>query len=191
MTVTTPHAVLSDALPASVARDVALVVGGAAFTGVLAQVVVPLPITPVPLSLSTFAVLLVGAALGPLRGVLSMGLYLLAGMAGVPWFAEQASGWQMASFGYIIGYVLAAGLVGSLARRRADRRPLSMLGAALLSTAAVYVGGVPWLMVSLGVGLGEALALGVLPFLVGDAIKAAAAAGLLPAAWKLLGRTTR
>lgn len=118
-----------------------------------------------------------------------MGLYLLAGMAGVPWFAEQASGWHQASFGYVLGYVLAAGLVGALARRRADRQPLSMLGAALLATTAVYAGGVPWLMVSLGVGLGEALVLGVLPFLLGDALKAAAAAGLLPAAWKLLGRS--
>lgn len=186
MTVTTP--VLADSLPAGLVRDASLVAGGAVVTGVLSQVVVPLPFTPVPLSLGTFAVLLVGASLGPLRGTLAMLLYLAAGVVGVPWFAEQASGWHAASFGYVLGYVLAAGLVGALARRRADRRPLSMFGAALLATTAVYVGGVPWLMVSLGVGLGEALVLGVLPFLLGDALKAAAAAGLLPAAWRLLGR---
>lgn len=78
-----------------------------------------------------------------------------------------------------------------LAQRRADRRPWSMFGAALAATTAVYVGGVPWLMVTLGVGLGEALVLGVAPFVVGDALKAAAAAGLLPAAWRLLGRSTK
>src|SRR5690625_475856 len=191
MSTTTTSTVLADSLPVGVVRDVSLVAGGAVFTGILSQVVVPLPFTPVPLSLGTFAVLLTGAALGPLRGVLAMLLYLGAGMAGVPWFAEQASGWHMASFGYVLGYVLAAGIVGALARRRADRRPLPMLGSALLAPAAVYVGGVPWLMVSLGVGLGEALVLGVLPFLLGDALKAAAAAGLLPATWRLLRRTDR
>jgi len=190
MSVATP-AVLSDSLPAGLTRDLSLVAGGAVVTGLLSQVVVPLPFTPVPLSLGTFAVLLVGSSLGPVRGVLSMLLYLVAGMAGVPWFAEQGSGWAAASFGYVIGYVLAAGLVGLLAQRRADRRPLSMFGAALLATAAVYVGGVPWLMVSLGSGLGEALVLGVVPFLVGDALKAAAAAGLLPTAWRLVGRSAR
>ncbi|TNC16673.1 biotin transporter BioY [Georgenia sp. 311] len=186
MTATT---VLADSLPAGLVRDASLVVGGAVVTGVLSQVVVPLPFTPVPLSLGTFAVLLVGASLGPLRGTLSLALYVLAGMGGVPWFAEQTAGWHTASFGYVLGYVLAAGLVGVLARHRADRRPLPMLAAALLATTAVYAGGVPWLMVSLEVGLGEALVLGVLPFLLGDALKAAAAAGLLPAAWRLLGRS--
>lgn len=190
MTVVTPT-VLADSLPTGLARDVSLVAGGAMVTGVLSQVVVPLPFTPVPLSLGTFAVLLVGASLGPVRGSLSMLAYLVAGVAGVPWFAQQGSGWAAASFGYVIGYVLAAGLVGMLAQRRADRRPVSMFGAALLATTAVYVGGVPWLMVTLGVGLGEALVLGVAPFLVGDALKAVAAAGLLPAAWHLLGRSTK
>ena len=190
MTVATPT-VLADSLPTGLIRDVSLVAGGALVTGVLSQLVVPLPFTPVPLSLGTFAVLLVGASLGPLRGALSMLAYLVAGVAGVPWFAEQGSGWAAASFGYVIGYVLAAGLVGMLAQRRADRRPLSMFGAALAATTAVYVGGVPWLMVTLGVGLGEALVLGVAPFVVGDALKAAAAAGLLPAAWRLLGRSTK
>ena len=190
MTVATPT-VLADSLPTGLIRDVSLVAGGALVTGVLSQLVVPLPFTPVPLSLGTFAVLLVGASLGPLRGALSMLAYLVAGVAGVPWFAEQGSGWAAASFGYVIGYVLAAGLVGMLAQRRAARRPWSMCGAALAATTAVYVGGVPWLMVTLGVGLGEALVLGVAPFLVGDALKAAAAAGLLPAAWRLLGRSTK
>ena len=184
-----PARVLGDVLPAGLVRDASLVVGGAAFTGVLSQVLVPLPFTPVPLSLGAFAVLLTGAALGPVRGALAMVVYLVAGVAGVPWFAGQASGWHEASFGYVLGYVLAAGLIGMMARRRADRRPASMFGASLIAAAAVYVGGVPWLMVHLEVGLGRALLLGVAPFLIGDALKALAAAGLLPAAWRLLSRS--
>ncbi len=180
--------VLADALPASRLRDASLVVGGAAVTGALSQVMVPLPFTPVPLTLGTFAVLLVGASLGPVRGVLSMLLYLGAGLAGVPWFAGQASGWALASFGYVLGYVLAAWLVGALARRHADRSPLAMAGTAGLATLAVYAGGVPWLMAYAGLGVGEALVAGVVPFLVGDALKAAAAAGLLPLAWRWLRR---
>lgn len=183
-----PARVLGDVLPAGLVRDASLVAGGAVFTGLLSQVVVPLPFTPVPLSLSTFAVLLTGAALGPVRGALAMLVYLLAGMAGLPWFAEQGSGWMFSSFGYLLGYVLAATLLGALARRRADRRPISMFGAALLASAVVYVGGVPWLMGFLGVGLGEAMVLGVVPFLIGDTIKALAAAAILPTTWRLLNR---
>lgn len=184
-----PVRVLGDVLPAGLVRDASLVTGGAVLTGALSQVLVPLPFTPVPLSLGTFAVLLTGAALGPLRGTLAMLLFLSAGLAGVPWFAGQTSGWHEASFGYVLGYVLAAGLMGAMARTRADRRPLSMFGASLVAAAAVYVGGVPWLMAHLGVGLGEALVLGVVPFLVGDALKAVAASGLLPTVWRLLGRS--
>jgi len=180
--------VLADVLGSSRVRDASLVLGGAAFTGALSQVVVPLPFTPVPLSLGTFAVLLVGATLGPLRGTLAMLLFLGAGVAGVPWFAEQGSGWQLASFGYVVGYVAAAGLVGALAAKRADRSPLRMAGTAVLATLVVYAGGVPWLMAFAGVGLGEALVLGVVPFLIGDALKAVAAAGLLPLTWRLVGR---
>jgi len=181
--------VLADVLGASRLRDASLVVGGAALTGLLGQVVVPLPFTPVPLSLGTFAVLLVGATLGPLRGALSMLLFLGAGVAGVPWFAEQASGWQIASLGYVFGYVAAAWLVGALAaKQRADRSPWRMAGTAVLATVAVYAGGVPWLMAFTGMGLGEALLLGVVPFLIGDGLKAVAAAGLLPLTWRLVGR---
>jgi biotin transport system substrate-specific component len=192
MTITTAGTgVLADLIPTSRVRDVALVTGGAVLTGVLGQVAVPLPFTPVPLSLGTFAVLLVGATLGPVRGAASMGLFALAGIVGVPWFAEATSGWHMASFGYILGYVLAAALVGALARRGADRRPLAAWTATAIGALAVYAGGVPWLMAFLGIGLGEALAIGVVPFLVGDVIKAALAAALLPATWRLVGGSER
>ena len=84
---------LADVIPGGLVRSIALVIGGAALVGLSAQVVIPLPFTPVPLSLQTFAVLLVGAALGSWRGLASMALYLLVGIAGVPWFAEGNSGW--------------------------------------------------------------------------------------------------
>jgi biotin transport system substrate-specific component len=178
---------LADVIPGGVARSAALVVGGAAFVGLTAQVVVPLPFSPVPLSLQTFSVLLVGAVLGSRRGVVSMALYLLAGAAGVPWFSQQQSGWAFASFGYVVGFVLAAYLVGRLAERGADRTVLRTAGLMVLGNLAIYAVGVPGLMLIAGMDLGKALLLGVVPFLLGDALKIALAAGLLPATWKLVG----
>ncbi|MFD8016016.1 biotin transporter BioY, partial [Streptomyces sp. NPDC059762] len=109
--------VLADLLPSSRVRDVALVVGGAALTGLAAQLSVPVPGSPVPVSGQTFAALLVGTALGARRGFLSLALYAVVGMAGVPWFAQGSSGYAMPSFGYILGMLLAATVVGALARR--------------------------------------------------------------------------
>ena len=177
--------VLADLLPAGLLRDVALVVGAAALTGLAAQISIPLPFTPVPISMQTFTVLLAGAALGPLRGGLSMALYLLAGVLGVGWFSEQRSGWEFASFGYIVGFVVAAALVGWFARRGADRSVLGTVALMAAGNLVIYAIGVPWLMASMGAGIGEGLQLGVVPFLVGDGLKIALAAGLLPAAWRL------
>lgn len=180
--------VLADAIPGGLVRDIALVGFSAAFVGLAAQAAIPLPFTPVPLSLQTFAVLLSAAALGPLRGALGMLVYLLVGAAGFPWFSQQTSGWNLPSFGYIIGFVFAGALVGALARRGADRTPARTAGLMILGNLAIYAAGVPWLMASIDIGLGKALALGVAPFLVGDAIKVVLAAGLLPGTWKLLER---
>ena len=94
--------VLADVIPGGLARDAALVLGGAGFVGLLAQWAITLPFTPVPLTLGTFAVLLTGAALGTARGLASIGIYVAAGMAGVPWFAGHSSGWGFPSFGYLI-----------------------------------------------------------------------------------------
>jgi len=178
---------LGDVVPGGLARSVALVLGGAGFVGLTAQVVVPLPFTPVPLSLQTFSVLLVGAVLGSRRGALSMALYVLAGVAGVPWFTQQQSGWSFPSFGYVVGFVAAAWLVGRLAERGADRHVLRSTGLMVLGNVVIYAFGVPGLMLATGLPLGKALVLGVLPFLIGDALKIVVAAGLLPATWKLVG----
>ena len=183
---------LADVVPGGLVRSIALVIGGAIFVGLTAQVSIPLPFTPVPLTMQTFSVLLVGAALGSVRGAASMALYLLAGMAGVPWFAQQGSGWAFASFGYIVGFVAAAWLVGRLAERGADRRVLPTIGMMALGNLVIYVFGVAGLMVLVPnltgkpMSLGTALAVGVLPFLIGDAIKILLAAGLLPGTWKLI-----
>ncbi|MQS12236.1 biotin transporter BioY [Streptomyces kaniharaensis] len=188
------RAVLADLLPAATtrlgtqARDLALVVGGAALTGVAAQLSVNVPGSPVPVTGQTFAALLVGTALGARRGVASLGLYLLAGMAGLPWFAQGTSGWAMPSLGYVLGFVLAAGLTGALARRGADRTPVNTAVTMVLGSLAIYAVGVPYLAFSLHVSLARAAELGLYPYLVGDALKAALAAGALPLAWKLLGK---
>jgi len=179
--------VLADLVPGSLVRDTALVIAAAAVTGAAAQVSIPLPFTPVPISLQTFTVLLSGAALGPIRGGMAMLLYLVAGMAGVPWFSEQQSGFDFPSFGYIVGFVLAAIVVGALARRGADRSVLGTVWLMVLGNLVIYALGVAWLANSLGVDLPTALQLGAVPFLIGDALKIALAAGLLPGAWKLVG----
>jgi biotin transport system substrate-specific component len=180
--------VLADVIPGGLVRDAILVLGGAAFVGLLAQLSIPLSFTPVPLSLGTFAVLLTGAALGPVRGALSIGIYLLAGMAGMPWFAGQTSGWGFPSFGYIIGFVLAGALVGWLASRGGDRTPLRTVRTMVLGNLVIYAVGVPYLMGATGMDLATGIEKGVVPFLVGDAIKIVIAAGLLPGAWKIVER---
>jgi biotin transport system substrate-specific component len=177
---------LGDVIPGGLVRSIALVIGGAVFVGLTAQVAIPLPFTPVPLTLQTFSVLLVGAALGSVRGAASMALYLLAGIAGVPWFANQQSGWAFASFGYIVGFVAAAWLVGRLAERGADRRVVPTIGMMALGNVVIYVFGVSGLMLLADLPLSTALAKGVLPFLIGDVIKILLAAGLLPGTWKLI-----
>lgn len=180
--------VLADAWGGSLAREVALVVGGAAVVGAAAQVSVTIPGSPVPVTGQTFAVLLAGTALGPARGVASMLFYVVAGVLGVPWFADGAHGWPAATMGYLLGFVLAAAVVGRLAAVGADRRPGRMFGLMVLGNVVIYAVGVPWLMVATGVDVPTALLLGLVPFLAGDLLKALLAAGLLPGSWRLARR---
>ncbi|HET9873612.1 MAG TPA: biotin transporter BioY [Propionibacteriaceae bacterium] len=177
---------LGDTLPGGLVRDIALVAGGAWFVGLAAQVAIPLPFTPVPLTLQTFSVLLTVAALGSKRGLLSMGVYVLAGMAGMPWFSEGQTGWAFASFGYVLGFVLAGAIVGKLAERGGDRTLPRAVGLMVVGNLAIYAVGVPWLMMQTGMDLSTALAKGVVPFLLGDVLKILLAAGLLPATWKFV-----
>ncbi|MEU6825656.1 biotin transporter BioY [Streptomyces atriruber] len=185
---TRPGQVLADLLPASRAKDAALVLGGAALTGIAAQIAVPVPGSPVPVTGQTFAALLVGTSLGARRGFLSLALYALVGMAGMPWFAQAGSGVAAPSLGYVLGMLLAATVVGALARRGGDRSVLRTAGTMVLGSAIIYAVGVPYLAAATGMSLTQAVAAGLTPFLIGDALKAALAMGALPTAWKFLDR---
>ncbi|MEU5898098.1 MULTISPECIES: biotin transporter BioY [Streptomyces] len=185
---TRPGQVLADLLPASRVKDAALVLGGAALTGVAAQIAVPVPGSPVPVTGQTFAALLVGTSLGARRGFLSLALYALVGMAGMPWFAEAGSGVAAPSLGYVLGMLLAATVVGALARRGGDRSVLRTAGTMVLGSAIIYAVGVPYLAAATGMSMTQAVAAGLTPFLIGDALKAALAMGVLPTAWKFLDR---
>ncbi|MGW8688094.1 biotin transporter BioY [Streptomyces sp. NPDC055817] len=185
---TRPGKVLADLLPVSRTRDIALVLGGAALTGIAAQIAVPVPGSPVPVTGQTFAALLVGTALGARRGFLSLAVYALVGMAGMPWFAQGTSGAGGASFGYVIGMLLASTVVGALARRGGDRSVLRTAGTMVLGSAIIYAVGVPYLAAATGMTLTQAVAAGLTPFLIGDAVKAALAMGVLPTAWKFANK---
>ncbi|MEU5717516.1 biotin transporter BioY [Streptomyces sp. NPDC020403] len=183
--------VLADLLPVARHRyavDTALVAAGAALTGIAAQIAVPVPGSPVPVTGQTFAALLIGTALGARRGFLALALYAVVGMAGVPWFSEGSSGAGGASFGYVLGMLLAATVTGALARRGGDRSVLRTAGTMAVGSLIIYAVGVPYLALSTGMSAGAAVAAGLTPFLIGDALKAALAMGALPASWKLLGR---
>ncbi|MCW2541901.1 MAG: bioY [Frankiales bacterium] len=177
--------VLADLIPGGRVRDLSLVAGGAALTGLAAQVSIHTPLSPVPFTLQTLTVLLVGASLGSVRGAVSMLVYLAAGAAGVPWYSNGSHGWGGPTFGYVIGFVAAAGVVGYLAERRADRHIVSTALLIVLGNVVVYAFGATWLGVDLQLSVSKAFALGVRPFLVTDTIKIVLAALALPAAWKL------
>lgn len=165
--------------------DAVLVLAGAGLVAAAAQVSVPLPFTPVPITGQTFAVVLVGAALGTLRGTASLALYVLAGMAGAPVYAHHSRGLAVvtgATGGYLVGFVLAAAITGLLAERRWDRRFSSALGAMLTGNVVIYLVGLPWLAVDLGTSLDKTLELGLYPFVPGDIVKLYLAAALLPTA---------
>jgi biotin transport system substrate-specific component len=168
-------------------RDLTLIVFGAIFVGILAQVKIPLPFTPVPLTGQTFAVLLVAAALGSKRGAAAMVLYIVLGSFGLPVFAGGASGMTYltgATLGYLIGFVIAAYVTGLLAERGLERSIETSIVPFLVGTIIIYLCGVTWLGIILG-SFSKAITLGLVPFLIGDAIKLVAAALALPAAWKL------
>lgn len=186
-----PKAVLADVVSNTLLADAALVTGAAALVGVLAQISIPLSFTPVPITGQTLGVLLAGSALGWRRASLAMSLYVVAGVAGVPWFAGHAHGYPMATFGYLLGFVLAGSLLGFLASRGNDRNviraALSMVAGELL----IYAIAVPWLALDLHVSLAKALTLGMTPFIAGDLIKAGFAGLALPSAWRLVDRITK
>lgn len=183
--------VLADLVPGARARDALLVVGGAGLVGLLAQIAIPVAGSPVPVTGQTFGALAVGAALGWQRGAAALAVYLVAGMAGMPWYASGGSGIGVPSLGYVIGFVLAAGVVGALASRGGDRSPGRTIATMLLGNAVVYAVGLPYLAWSLGIDLGAAFDIGMANYLLGDGLKILLAAGCLPGVWRLMDRLHR
>jgi biotin transport system substrate-specific component len=181
---------VSDRLSVRV-RHVALILLGTLLIALGAQVSIVIPGTPVPITGQTFGVLVAGGALGFRRGVASAGLYVLLGLIGVPLFALGGTGIGVllgVLGGYLIGFVVAAAVVGRLAELGWDRNLLGSLGAMLLGEVAIYAVAVPWLAVAAHLSLGDAVAKGLTPFVVGDAIKMLLAAGAFPVAWWIVGR---
>jgi biotin transport system substrate-specific component len=171
--------------------DVLLVLTGTAFVSLAAQVSFDLPFTPVPITGQTFSVLLVGASLGAMLGLASLGLYLFVGALGAPVYADANHGWDILSGptgGYIVGFVLAAGVAGWLAQRQWDRRFNSSVAAMLTGSVVIYAVGLPWLAEDQDLGFTETMELGLAPFVVGDLLKLYLAGALLPGAWKLVER---
>lgn len=172
-------------------RDLGLVLAGTALLILGSRISVPLPGTPVPVTLQTLAVLLVGGALGLRRGAIATALFVALGVVGLPVFAESKHGVDVilgTTGGYLIGFIAAAALVGRLAELGWDRHIGGSVGMNLIGSLLIYAVGVPWLAVVLQVSLGEAIGLGVVPFLAGDVLKLLVAAGAFPAAWWVVGR---
>ena len=169
--------------------DVACIVGGSFFIALAAQVAIPLPFSPVPITGQTLAVLFTGALLGSRRGGLCLLLYLAEGAAGLSVFAGGTAGLARLTGptgGYLVGFVAGAFLMGLLAERGWDRRVETTLVAMLVGNTAIYAFGLPWL--ACFVGGARVLASGLLPFIPGDLLKLLLATALLPSAWRMLGR---
>ena len=171
----------------SISRNVALVVGLTVLTALSAQVSIPLPFTPVPLTLQTFAVLAGAAALGAERAVLAQVLYVTLAVAGLPVLAGGASGRAEvigATGGYLLGFVVASYVVGRISAAGASTKTSTTALAYVAGSLVIYGFGAPWLAYSTSNTIAWAIANGVVPFLIGDAIKAVAAGAVLPMAWK-------
>jgi biotin transport system substrate-specific component len=168
----------------SLATDVVAVAAGAALVSIAAQITVPL--YPVPITGQTLAVLLVGASLGALRGALSLVLYAVLGIVGLPVFADAGHGIAQVlspSGGYIVGFIFAAALTGWLAQRAWDHRIVGGVVSFAAGTVVTFAFGLPWLAATLHLDLAQTLAAGLYPFLIGGAIKALLAAGIIRLAW--------
>ena len=173
--------------------DTILVLAGTGLVAGAAQISIKLPFTPVPITGQTFAVVLVGASLGSIRGTASLMLYLWLGVAGAPIYAHHAHGWAVitsASGGYIVGFVIAAAVTGYLAERQWDRKVSSAIAAMLTGNVIIYLVGLPWLAVVLNTNLEKTLEYGLYPFVPGDVFKLYLAAAVLPGAWRVVERTS-
>jgi biotin transport system substrate-specific component len=189
-TVLPRRAVLADAIPEARVRDATLVLAGALLTALFAQIEINVPPSPVPVTGQTLAVGLVGATLGARRGASSLALYAILGLF-LPFYAGGESGWHVvwgASGGYIVGFVFAAGAIGWLAERGADRKALAAFAAFVVGQLIVFAFGLAGLKISVGESWGWTIHNGFSIFIVGGVIKALIGALVLPSAWTLVRR---
>ena len=173
------------------ARHIGLVLIGVVLIALGAKVSFVIPGNPVPITGQTFGVLVAGGALGFRRGIAASGLYVLLGVIGLPFFALGKTGIEVlwgTTGGYLVGFIVAAAIVGRLAELGWDRNLIGAVGAMLIANAAIYVIAVPWLAVTAGRDLPWALENGLYPFIAGDALKLGLAAAAFPAAWWFVGR---
>jgi len=191
MQLSSKAALIDRVVPRSVVNDFALILSGAVLTAYAAQLVIPM--WPVPITAQTFAVLLVGSLLGATRGAISLIAYFSMGALGLPVFSAATSLSFGPTFGYLIGFVAAASVVGLLSERGWHKSVPGVLASFAIANAIIYLFGLPWLAFVLG-NLGVANDLvavasaGFVPFIIGDVLKMILAAAVLPLAWKFLGR---
>ena len=191
MQLSSQAALIDRVVPRSAINNVALILSGAVFTAYAAQLVIPM--WPVPITAQTLAVLLVGSVLGATRGAISLIVYFSMGAVGLPVFSAATSLSFGPTFGYLVGFVAAAAVVGYLSQSGWHKSVTGVIGSFAIANSVIYLFGLPWLAFALG-SLGAAndlasvAAAGFAPFIIGDVIKMTLAAALLPLAWKFLGK---
>ena len=180
----------------SALTQVLFVAAGVAFISLLAQIAIPVPGSPVPVTVQTLAVLLIGTTYGARLGVLTFATYLLAGIAGAPIFAPSATSANHgidrligATGGYLVGMLVASLVLGYLADRKADQKFRTSFPALLLGDAIIFTFGLLWLQQTLDLSWSKTIAAGFTPFILGEALKIAITATSLPLIWRRISRT--
>lgn len=176
----------------SVIGKALMITGGALFLGLLAQVVIPVPGSPVPVTGQTLGVLLLATAYGANLGAATFALYLLIGFAGAPVFAQSGHGLERIigpTGGYLVGMLLASWVLGFLAGRKWDQKLFSALGTMFIGNFIIFAFGLIWLQQYTGKDWSWTFSAGLTPFIFGELLKIAIAGALLPTVWKVVGRT--
>jgi biotin transport system substrate-specific component len=182
----------SSLIPRSTAlSNAVLVVSGVLGLAVLAQIAVPVPGSPVPVTGQTLGVLILGTAYGSTLGATTFAIYILAGVAGAPIFANSGHGLDRifgATGGYLIGMLVATFVLGQLARFRFDQKFLTALPSMVIGTITTFAFGLVWLHQYTGQSWSWTLKAGLTPFIVGEILKIAIAGTSLPAIWRIVNR---
>ena len=180
----------------SALTQVLFVAAGVAFIALLAQIAIPVPGSPVPVTGQTLAVLLIGTTYGARLGVLTFATYLLAGVAGAPIFAPSGTSANHgidrligATGGYLVGMLVASLVLGYLADRKADQKFRTSFPALLFGDAIIFTLGLLWLQQTLDLSWSKTIAAGFTPFILGEALKIAITATSLPLVWRRISRT--